>query len=159
MIAVQLSAFRFDESIVLHAVTVLDVAEEIPIDAVDPLADRIYWEKRSDPAALAVVDKIVSLLRVNSTEPRVTYNRYHMALGTSGRNFCWFYPRKRFCRMRLRIGAEVRDAILSSLEEGGIDASARRTDGVVFPLTVKSIDEHQQLIRDALKQAEEASRA
>ena len=40
----------------------------------------------------------------------------------------------------------------------GIDALPRKMDRIVFPATVKSIDEHQQLIRDTLKQAEEASR-
>ena len=145
----------------LNAVTVLDVAEESGDigGQIDEAVNRAYWEKRADPAALAVVDKIVSLLQADSAEPHVTYNRYHIALGTSGRNFCWFYPRKRFCKVRLRINAEKRDAILSSLLDNSIDASTRRTDGVAFPLTLKSIDEHQQLIRDALKQAEEASRA
>jgi hypothetical protein len=70
MIAVQLSAFRMDDKIVLHAVTVLDVVEEIA--DVDPDAepvDRPYWEKKSDAASMAVMDKIVSSLRTESIEP------------------------------------------------------------------------------------------
>jgi hypothetical protein len=76
MIAVQLSAFRLDDnSVVLHPVTVLDVVEEITDDGFDPVeqADRAFWEKKSEPASLAVMDKIVSSLRTDSIEPRLTY--------------------------------------------------------------------------------------
>src|SRR5271169_3759173 len=54
MIAIQLSAFRMDDSIVLHFVTVLDVIEETVEADVDQVeqADRAYWEKLSDPASL-----------------------------------------------------------------------------------------------------------
>ena len=55
MIAVQLSAFKLDDStVVLHAVTVLDVVEEIAVGDVPEEAeetDRAYWEKKRDPAS------------------------------------------------------------------------------------------------------------
>jgi len=112
MIAVQLSAFLMDDSIVLHSVTVLDVVEEIAdvdIEVEEP-ADRAYWEKKSDPASMAVMDKIVSSLRSDSKEPRLTYNRHHVALGTTGYNFCWFHPRKSagHCHIGFRVGSEAR---------------------------------------------------
>src|SRR6266849_5556184 len=114
MIAVQLSAFLMDDSIVLHSVTVLDVVEEIAdvdIEVEEP-ADRAYWEKKSDPASMAVMDKIVSSLRSDSIEPRLTYNRHHVALGTTGYNFCWFHPRKSagYCHIEFRVGNETRES-------------------------------------------------
>jgi len=67
MIAVQLSAFQLDDnSIVVHPVTVLDVVEEIAdVDVSDQAdqTDRAYWEKKREPASLAVMDKIVSALK------------------------------------------------------------------------------------------------
>lgn len=162
MIAVQLSAFSIADSIVLHPVTVLDVAGEIAdVDTVDQVeqADRTYWEKKSDPASLAVVDRIVSLLRTGTIEPRVTYNRHHIALGTAGYNFCWFHPRKSAgCHLEFRATSETRDSIVSSLQNGGIDASPRRTENVTFSITAKGLDEHSALIGDVLKRAEEQSR-
>lgn len=162
MLAVQLSAFRMEDSIVLHAVTVLDVVEEttdVDVDQVEQ-ADRTYWEKKSDPASMAVMDKIVSSLRSDSIEPRLTYNRHHVAFGTTGYNFCWFHPRKSagHCHIEFRVGSEAREAVLSSLQDGGMDASPRRTENVTFSITAKGLEEHATLIKDVLKRAEEASR-
>jgi hypothetical protein len=70
MIAAQLSAFRIDESIVLHAVTVLDVVEEIADVDVDPVlqADRAYWQKTI--YQLLAQDEILGLKPRSSREPR-----------------------------------------------------------------------------------------
>jgi hypothetical protein len=164
MIAVQLSAFRLDDnSIVLHPVTVLDVVEEIAdVDGFDPAeqADRAFWEKKSEPASLTVMDKIVSSLRTDSIEPRLTYNRYHIAMGTTGYNFCWFHPRKSLgnCHVELRVSSETRDALLASLQSKGIDASPRRADIITFSATTKGLSEHSDIIIDTLKRAEEYSK-
>jgi hypothetical protein len=123
-------------------------------------ADRAYWEKKADPASLAVVDKIVAALKTDNVEPRLTYNRYHIALGTKGYNFCWFHPRKTagHCHIEFRATSETRGSIVSSLQEGGIDASPRRTENVTFSVTSKDLEEHFAIIRDVLKRAEETSR-
>ncbi len=162
MIAIQLSAFRIDNVIVLHPVTVLDVVEEIADDGVDgEQADRAYWEKKSDPASLALIDKIVSSLRTDTIQPKLNYNRHSsIALATTGYYFCWFGPRKLagYCHVEFRVGSGTRESILSSLQEGGIDASPRRTDNVSFSITTKGLEEHSTIILDALRRAEEASR-
>jgi hypothetical protein len=96
MIAVQLNAFRLDDdSVGLHPTTVLNVIEETAdADFVDQAerTDRTFWEKKVDTNSLAVVDQIVTSLRTDGIEPRLTYNRHHIAMGTSGYNFCWFHP-------------------------------------------------------------------
>jgi hypothetical protein len=101
MIAVQLNAFRLNDSeIVIRAVTVLNIAEELDIDTdVDPAerADRSYWEKKASPEFLAIVDKIDGAMRTEGLQPRLTYNRHHIAMGTTGYNFCWFHRRKLGC--------------------------------------------------------------
>jgi hypothetical protein len=162
MIAVQLSAFRIDDSIVLHFVRVLDVIEEIADVDVDQVeqADRSFWEKKAEQASLAVMDKIVASLRSDGLDPRLTFNRHHIALGTTGYNFCWFHPRKSagHCHLECRLGSDSRDAMLSLLQEGGIDASPRRTENVSFSITAKSLEEHGPLVTDVLKRAEAASR-
>jgi hypothetical protein len=164
MIAIQLSAFPVDNGVVLHPVTVLDVSEEISSAdaAVDQIeqADRAFWEKKGRPASMAVMDKIVASLRTSTVEPRLTYNRGHIAMATTGYNFCWFHPRKTagYCHIEFRTTSETRDAIVSALQEGGIDASPRRTENASFSITAKELEEHFALIKDVLKRAEEASR-
>ena len=163
MIAVQLSAFPIDNDVVLHPVTVLDVSEETAdVAAVDQVeqADRTYWEKKADPASLAIVGKIVAALKSDAIDPRLTYNRYHIAMGTKGYNFCWFQPRRTagHCHIEFRATNETRDAIVTSLQEGGIDASPRRTENITFSITSKDLEEHFPIIKHVLKRAEETSR-
>jgi hypothetical protein len=164
MIAIKLSAFQLDDaSVVIHPVTVLDVIQEVgDVNVVDQVeqADRAYWEKKSDLASLGVMDKIVNALRSSGIEPKLTYNRYHIALASTGYNFCWFHPRKSagHCHVEFRVTSETRDSALSSLQGAGVDASPRRADIIGLSLTTKRLDEHSDIILDMLKRAEEAWR-
>ena len=163
MVAVQLNAFRIGENnIALHAVTVLDVNKEIEAGVdVDPAerADRQFWEKRSSPDFLSTIDKIVSFLRETGSEPRLTYNRHHIAMGSSGYNFCWFSPRKLGnCHIECRFSPEVRDAAVADLQTGGIDASPLRTDIATFSVNNKALDAQKAVLVDILKRAEEWSK-
>jgi hypothetical protein len=160
IIAIKLGAFRTSEnSVTLHAVKVLDVVEEIIDSGAEPAeaVDRGFWEKRTDAAAsIDIMDKIVSLLRSAGIEPRLTYNRYHIAMGTTGYNFCWFHPRKKYCSVAIRVNDEIRDSIVSNLQSRGIDASPKRTHSVTFNITQKGLGENSEAIVDALKEAERA---
>ncbi|MGJ5119428.1 hypothetical protein [Bradyrhizobium oligotrophicum] len=164
MIAVQLEAFKIDESsIVLHAVTVLDVTEETPEAYVAEEAeetDRRYWEQKRDGASLAVMDKILASLKSTLVSQRISYNKHHIALGSTGNNFCWFHPRKTvgFCHLEFKLTPETRDDQLSTLQKAGIDASARSTDRVSFSISNKTVDERLSSIVEALRQAEALSR-
>jgi hypothetical protein len=162
VIAVKLSAFRIDDAVVLHPVTVLDVFEEISEGEGGEIeqVDRSYWEKKSAPASLAMADKILSLLQTQGIEPRVTYNRHHIAVGSTGHNFCWLHPRKTpgNCHIEFRVTADSRDTVLTSLQNAGVDAAPRRSENIAFRITAKSLEEQSKLVIDSLKRAEEASR-
>jgi hypothetical protein len=152
IIAVQLSAFIVGENIVLHPVIVLNVIEEIT--DIDPPegspVDRAYWEKKSSPASLAVMDKIASLLSSDTPrEPRITYNRTYIVL----RNFCTFRPRKGVhCRIVFRAATEDRDSIVSELQNAGIEASPRSTNRVAFNITLKEVEDNAALIQKVIKE-------
>jgi hypothetical protein len=164
MIAIKLSAFQLaDSSVVIHPVTVLDVIQEFgDVNVVDQVeqADRAYWEKKSDISSLGVMDKIVNSLRSSNIEPKLTYNRHHIALGTTGYNFCWFHPRKSagHCHVEFRVTPDTRDVLLSSLQAAGLDASPKRADIIGVSLTTKRLEDHLEVILDVLKRAEEAWR-
>jgi len=164
LIAVKLSAIKVDDNTVsLHPVTVLDVVEEIAdvdVSAQSEQTDRSYWEKKREPTSLAVMDKIVAELSKEDIKLRLTYNKHHIALGSSGNNFCWFHPRKTagYCHIETRVSGESRDAAVAALQENGIDAFPRRTDGISFGVTMRTLDEHLPIITHVLKSAEEFSR-
>jgi hypothetical protein len=164
MIAVQLEAFQIDDtSIVLHAVTVLDVTEDAPesyVSEEDEETDRKYWEKKRDATSLAAMDKIIAGLKSSGIEPRLSYNKYHVALGSTGNNFCWFHPRKTpgFCHIDFKLSSEIRDQRLEQFQKAGIDASSRGTERITFSVNNKTVDERLSPIIEILKEAEHLSK-
>jgi hypothetical protein len=81
----------------LHFTRVLDVYQELEVEEEGDgeQVGRPYWERRASSGALAALDRIVSLVQTTISLPRVTYNRNHIALGTTGVNFCWFILRRK----------------------------------------------------------------
>ncbi|MGD9879430.1 hypothetical protein [Reyranella sp.] len=162
LVAVKLSAFQMDGKVIVHPVTVLDVIEESSDqDVLDPVerVDRTYWERIHPTGVLTVTDKIDSALRSKSIQPSLTYNRNHIALGTTGRNFCWLHPRKSGnAFINLRLSQEARDETLSYLENSKIDASAGDAEYIKFSISPADLDRHIDAIMTALLRAEEASR-
>lgn len=106
------------------------------------------------------MDKIAAMLKASGIEPRVTYNRHHIAIGSTGRNFCWFHPRKAQGRahIEVRVGSDLRDAILSQLQSNGVDASPRDTRDIAFGATLPELERQSVHVTEALKQAEAASK-
>lgn len=162
IMAIQLSAFQFDDHVVLQFIRVLDTAEFAadPDDevAVEP-ASRAHWEAKKKPELLAVVDSIAALAPTKNGEPKITYNRGHIALGTSGYNFCWFYPRKVawHCAMVVKVSLERRLEIIDSLEEAGLEAVSHGRSGIRLNLKLSEIEAHRDAIAELLRSAEEWS--
>jgi hypothetical protein len=160
IIAIQLSAFRMGDDVVLQFIHVLDVFEPVePEDeeAAEP-ADRPFWEKKSNPESMAIIDAIKGLAPTKNGEPRLTYNKHHIALRTSGYNFCWMHPRKAaYCHVEVKVGADVRPTIVERLEKEGIEASNRGRSGITLRLSMKDIQEHRDAVADIIRIAEELS--
>jgi len=89
IIAIQLSAFKVGDEVVLQFIKVLDAPEPRDPEDEEPaeLVDRSHWEKRSSPDSLALVDTVRTLTSTENDEPELTYNKHHIALRTSGYNF------------------------------------------------------------------------
>ena len=131
IIALQLNAFTVDAAVVLHFTKVLDVLQETKDDEEEggEPVDRRDWERKAGPESLAVLDQVVAMVKQDIAAPRVTWNKNHVALGTSGYNFCWFYPGKStpHCNTRVRTEAENREELRSGKLKAR-DASVRFDD-------------------------------
>jgi hypothetical protein len=161
IIALQLNAFRFEEAIVLHFTKVLDIYEsfEDEEDGTDQ-ADRHYWEKRASQESLAIVDDVISMVRASSDGPRITYNKGHIAVGTTGYNFLWFHPRRTasHCHITMRPGHDQLEPIIKRLEDAGISAGYHRRHSVKMKLTTKELRDYRDLVQDVVAQSEQWSR-
>lgn len=162
IIAIQLNAFRTESQYFLTFTKVLDIAdlfasdEEVPGEQVD----RLYWEKRSNPQTMAIVDRIVRLVPNEIRDVRVTYNKHHIAVGTSGRNFMWLHPRKNasHCHMHIHLNGDERAAWVTKLSEAGLDAGPRGNE-MKLRLSQKQLQDNEPLVRELLTQVEANSRS
>lgn len=162
MVAIQLSAFVVDDAIVLHFTRVLDTYEfgaEADEEETGEQADRAYWEKRATRESLGVADAFVSLVPTVRGTARVTYNKGHIALGTSGYNFCWFHPRRAspHCHLHLKVPADQRPELLEKLEAAGLDAASRGRSSIRLRLSMKDVSELHGPLDEIVRVAEEFS--
>jgi len=161
LIAIKLSAFELEGRVLLHFTTVLDLPEPESDEqgAGSEKVDRLYWEKRANPASLKIVDRMLSLVPSTVGAPRVTFNKYHIAVGTTGQNFLWLHPRKNalHLHMHLKIEGEARPAMLQRLEAAGIYSGPRGKE-VKLRLSGNELSDHEALIREIVAEAERQSR-
>ena len=161
LVAIQLSAFELDGKVVLHFTTVLDLPE--PESDEQGLGsekvDRVYWEKRSNPASLRIVDRMLSLVPTGSGAARVTHNKYHIAVGTTGQNFLWLHPRKSasHLHMHLKLDGQARATMLQRLEDAGIYSGPRGKE-IKLRLSAKELSDHESLVRELVEECERQSR-
>jgi hypothetical protein len=163
LVALQLNAFSIDNSVVLHITKVLDVYTETEDveEAGGEQVDRRYWERRAGATSLAVLDAVVALIDQEIGPTRVTYNKNHVSLGTTGFNFCWFHPRKStpHCHMRLRTGEDKREEILLLLDESGVSATPFQAELITIKLSQKHLEDSRDAILSALRHCEQRSRS
>lgn len=161
IIAIQLEALKIENLVTLCFTKVLDISELYTGDEEDEVgnvdtADRTYWQQ-NEPEMLSIVDKLVSLIAKDGK--RVTYNRGHIALGTSGNNFAWFHPRKNppYCKIELKMDEGERMKWLQQFAESGISPNSKDWGFSIRP-TNDQIAKHEDLLREAILRCEELSR-
>lgn len=150
IIAIQLNAVKIEDKISLDFTKVLDIYEE-PEDEEDlggEVVDRAYWENRSNPRSIALMDELIAITKGICEEQRVTYNKHHIALGTQRKNFAWFHPRKKegYCYFDIRVGKENVDKVKMKLEEAGIPFNYKTEDLFGFPLQSSVFKNNKEII-------------
>lgn len=159
IIALQLDALTIGNNLVLHFTKVLDMYEtaedeELPADD----ADRAYWEQRSTPESLKIFDELMRGLKTRDPDIRITYNKAHIAVGSSRRNFSWFELRRKHCSVQARVGEEQVDTpVVRKLEDTGLSVNPRRTEIVRFSVTERDLEDSGSAILDVLFHALDVS--
>lgn len=161
LIAIQMTAVKFENQFALTFTKVLDVAElrSGDDDATGVQKDRAFWDARSGQGSLGSMDALFALLPAGIPR-RVAYNQGHIAVGSTGVNFLWAYPRKKepHCFFDLRLGSDERSEWIDKLAEKGMLAGDR---GEYMKLRVNQseIRQHADVLRNLLAVVEELSRA
>jgi len=124
LVAIQLSAIRFGETVSLICSKVLDemrlglVDEDEEVQAV---TDRSYWEGRASKHTLAMADEMLDVVRTLDPDLELKYNKFYIGLAKGGQpnNFVIFRPKKDWLRLEVRLDRS--DETQAQLDGSGLD--------------------------------------
>ena len=131
LIAIQLEAVQVEDRITLVFSKVLDrtLLGHEDDDATSPPADRAYWEQRSAPATIEIVDHIGSMIRVVDPDYEPKYNKHY--IGSSRRgvvdNYLAMIPVKSSVQIQFRIPRD--EELTQRLEAKGSTYSPTTRNG------------------------------
>jgi hypothetical protein len=154
IIAIQLNALKVSNNIILNFTKVLDLYEE-PEDEEElgaETVDRSYWEHRSGKQSMALIDEIAKLVSEQYPNPKITYNKHHIAIGTQKQNFLWCHPRKTegYCHFNIKTGKENAEKAKEIFDKIQISYNQRREDLFAFPIYMKEFNENKDKITELL---------
>ena len=157
IIAIQLSALKVDEKIFLNFTKVLDIYESPENDGgteIEPV-DRKYWEDRTKPESMKIVDQLFSIATVDGKSPRVSYRQSDIAMGGSKKHFCWLNPRKSQarCLVYLKVLELDIQATVDKFAEAGINAIRNKDDIIRIVITPDDLKKGEAVIHDVLIEA------
>ncbi len=159
IVALQLNAHLSGDKLHLSFIRVLDVMEEGE-EEIGEQVNRATWEDWASELSIKLMDDLISLVPKDAGSPRVTYNRSHVALGTSGTNFGWFHPRRSgHVHFHLKVGEEVRESVIQKLQEKGIECGPHRKAGIIRTVvTSREFNENRKTLEEIMTTAELQSR-
>jgi hypothetical protein len=160
LIAIQLSAYKFQDQVALTFTTVID---ELTLGLVDDdeevreVTDRNYWTKRGTEKTVQMADQMVGLINEFAPGFDLKYNKFYIGLTQDGqpKNFAVFRPRKSGLNAEFRI--PFSEELQKKIEDAGIDDMGylKRWGAFRLRLVKGDIDNNKELLRELLKTAYE----
>lgn len=157
IIAFQLNALKIENKIILNFTTVLDIYEE-PEDEEKLGGEEVgrpYWEKKAHAKSIKIMDDMIAMAEEAYPNSKVTYNKHHIALGTTRQNYMWFHPRKspNNCHLEIKVGKEYIEEAKSMFEELGISYTPRKDDRLAVSLQSDELKKNSEKIMELIKQS------
>ena len=158
IVAVQMTALRVaDNQVSLVFTKVLDLLvlgtdEE---DRAEP-TDRPYWESKSTPQTMKLVDRLHSMVQEQDDGVTLKYNKYYIGLAKDNvaNNYISMIPMKKKVNVELRIPRSVE--ITEKIDESGVDRLSYETRSGRYRIGISSasiIDDNRQLLMELIKTA------
>jgi hypothetical protein len=163
IIALQMTAFQFGESIFLTFAKVLDeivLGVEDEEESEGQVTDRAYWEAKSTKEYLALADQCVEVLREFQPNIGCKYNKYYIGITENGHpnNFVIFKAKKQYLRVEVKIADP--DAWRTRLEDIGLVLldDVKSSQRLRIRLTKKDVEIHGDLLRELFQASYEQNR-
>lgn len=157
IIAIQLNAIKVDNKILLSFTKVLDIYET-PEDEENLGGEEVgrpYWEKKSNSESIAIMDEMIEIAKKIYPNSKVTYNKHHVALGTSRINYMWFHPRKSpsNCHFEIKIDKDLIADTKTTLDELGISYTPRKEDRLAISIQGDELKKNVEKITAIISQS------
>lgn len=154
IVAIQMTALRVaDDRVALVFTRVLDHAV-LAVDEEDGVGptDRGYWEKRSTPPIMELVDRFHAMIEEHDKGVELNYTKYYIGLAKNGlaTNYVSMIPQKAKTNVRFKIPRS--DEITSKIHKSGIGTLPYDSYGN-YRVTLShetDIDDHSQLLTDLI---------
>jgi hypothetical protein len=159
LIALQMSALKFDDQITLVFTKVVD-AVSLGLDneeeEVQAATDRNFWEtERGTKETVALADEMLDLIRTFAPHMELKYNKFYIGLAKDGQsnNFAIFFPKKSSFHTNIYLASSPE--IDQQLEGAGVDVMDYDKRGRAYRLrlTRGDIKKHSELLLKLLKMA------
>src|SRR6266700_4989501 len=130
IIAIQLNAIKIDNKVILSFTTVLDIYET-PEDEENLGGEEVgrpYWERKASSKSIGIMDDMIAIAKDIYPNSKITYNKHHIALGTTRQNNLWFHPRKSHnnCHFEIKVGKEDFEEVKTLFEDLGISYTPKK---------------------------------
>lgn len=157
IIAIQLNAITVEDKILLNFTKVLDIYEA-PEDEENLGGEEVgrpYWEKKSNPKSITIMDEMIKIAERAYPNSKVTYNKHHVALGTSRINYMWFHPRKSpsNCHFEIKINKDLIADTKATFDELGISYTPRNEDRLAISIQGDELKKNVEKITAIINQS------
>jgi hypothetical protein len=147
-IAIQMTALRLGDHIMLQFTKVLDVIEpQEDVDPPGPTVDRKYWVDRASEKSVSVADQCLPILR--DVQPGVSfrYTMHYVGLTVDGavNNFVIFLPKRQFLAVEAKV--EDRPHWKELLEENGIEVAIKERR-IKFHLRSQDVTDKSDILKE-----------
>lgn len=156
LVAIQMSALKFNEHIGLVFTKVLDQMTLGLVDEdeeVQETTDRAFWTERGSPKTVNMCDDVLKNLQELDSELELKYNKFYIGMAKSGQpcNFVIFRPKKNFLRIEPRLPKS--NETQEQLENAGIDVMDYYGGRYRIRVTSEDLPKQTEVISEVLKQA------
>ncbi|MBE6902576.1 MAG: hypothetical protein E7478_08885 [Ruminococcaceae bacterium] len=154
LIALQMSAYRQGDDILLSFTKVLDrVSVATDSDDQYEITDRKYWESRSTSKTLKNVDSIFNSVKEYASGYELKYNKFYIGMSKDGisKNFLMFRPRKNYLYLLFKGNEDI--DIMQKCENVGLEITYK-SRWKEYHLRLDDYDEylkHKELIDSLVK--------
>jgi len=159
IIALQMNAIQIGNKICLTFIKVVDQNTWglVDDDEESEPTDRAYWEERSNPKILKMVDQFIELVKKIDEGYELKYNKFYIGITKNGKasNFFSLVPKKNFIQFNPRLTDSPETT--NEIEEAGLTiiSHSSRNRSYKIKMFPGDVQKHQELLLKLMNKAHE----